>query len=115
MSLCYENISSAERDKQTARGRSTQHTNNSDPITSTSELLLKQNSVTAHATNLRLADLSLTTAQQRSTGQNLPSDLYLKFLAGLLCGLMSESRKTFRILSALYETIEATFGIRKYA
>jgi hypothetical protein len=27
-------------------------------------------------TNLRLADLRLTTAQQRSTGQNLPSDLY---------------------------------------
>jgi hypothetical protein len=26
-------------------------------------------------TNLRLADLRLTTAQQRSTGQNLPSDL----------------------------------------
>jgi hypothetical protein len=26
--------------------------------------------------NLRLADLRLTTAQQRSTGQNLPSDLY---------------------------------------
>jgi hypothetical protein len=27
-------------------------------------------------TNLRLADLRLTTAQQRSTCQNLPSDLY---------------------------------------
>jgi hypothetical protein len=27
-------------------------------------------------TNLRLADLRLTTAQQISTGQNLPSDLY---------------------------------------
>jgi hypothetical protein len=27
-------------------------------------------------TNLRLADLRLTTAQQRSTGQNLPSELY---------------------------------------
>jgi hypothetical protein len=27
-------------------------------------------------TNLRLADLSLTTAQQRFSGQNLPSDLY---------------------------------------
>jgi hypothetical protein len=27
-------------------------------------------------TNLRLADLRLTTAQQRSTGQNLASDLY---------------------------------------
>jgi hypothetical protein len=29
--------------------------------------------------NLRLADLRLTTAQQKSTGQNLPSDLYLQF------------------------------------
>jgi hypothetical protein len=28
-------------------------------------------------TNLRLADLCLTTAQQRSTGQNLPSNLYV--------------------------------------
>jgi hypothetical protein len=28
-------------------------------------------------TNLRLADLRLTTVQQRSTGQNLPSDIYL--------------------------------------
>jgi hypothetical protein len=27
-------------------------------------------------TNLRLADLRLATAQQRSTGQNLPADLY---------------------------------------
>jgi hypothetical protein len=38
------------REKQaTARGRSIQCTNNSDPITSTSELLLRQNSVTANA------------------------------------------------------------------
>jgi hypothetical protein len=29
-------------------------------------------------TNLRLADLRLTAAQQRYTGQNLPSDLYLE-------------------------------------
>jgi hypothetical protein len=29
-------------------------------------------------TNLRLADLRLTTAQQRTTGQNLPSDLYYR-------------------------------------
>jgi hypothetical protein len=28
-------------------------------------------------TNLRLADLRLSTVQQRSTGQNLPSDLYV--------------------------------------
>jgi hypothetical protein len=38
-----------ERNKKTARGRRTQCTNNSDPITSTSELLLRLNSVTAHA------------------------------------------------------------------
>jgi hypothetical protein len=60
VSLCYELISSAERNKrerkreresnkQTARGRSTRSTNDSDSITSTSELLLRQNSVTAHA------------------------------------------------------------------
>jgi hypothetical protein len=30
-------------------------------------------------TILRLADLRLTTARQRSTGQNLPSDLYVCF------------------------------------
>jgi hypothetical protein len=30
-------------------------------------------------TNLRLADLRLTTAQQRSTGQNLPFYLYYMF------------------------------------
>jgi hypothetical protein len=38
-----------ERNKQTARGSSTQCTNNSDSNTSTPELLLRQNSVTAHA------------------------------------------------------------------
>jgi hypothetical protein len=40
---------SAERNKQTARGTSKQSTNSSDPITSTSELLLRKNSVTTHA------------------------------------------------------------------
>jgi hypothetical protein len=51
VSLCYELISSAGRNKknkQTSHGRSTQSTNSSDPTTSTSELLLKQNSATAH-------------------------------------------------------------------
>jgi hypothetical protein len=28
-------------------------------------------------TNLRLTDLRVTTAQQRTAGQNLPSDLYI--------------------------------------
>jgi hypothetical protein len=32
--------------------------------------------------NLRLADMRLTTAQQRTKGQNLPSDLYIPFTAG---------------------------------
>jgi hypothetical protein len=41
-----------ERERQTARGRSTQCTNISDPVTATSELLLRQNSVTAHAHRL---------------------------------------------------------------
>jgi hypothetical protein len=62
MSMCYELISSAERgrereregSKQTAFGRSTQCTNTSDPITTTSELLPKQNSVTAHARRLAI-------------------------------------------------------------
>jgi hypothetical protein len=31
-------------------------------------------------TNLRLANLRLTTAQQRTTGQNLPADLYATVL-----------------------------------
>jgi hypothetical protein len=38
-----------ERNKLTARGSSTQCTSNSDPISSTPELLLRQNSVTTHA------------------------------------------------------------------
>jgi hypothetical protein len=38
-----------ERERTNGTGRSTQCTNNSDPITSTSGLLLRQNSVTAHA------------------------------------------------------------------
>jgi hypothetical protein len=73
----YELISPAERrereskrNKQTARGRSTQCSNGIDPITLTIELLLRM------FTNLRLADLRLTTAQQRTTGQHLQSDLY---------------------------------------
>jgi hypothetical protein len=66
------------RNKQTARGRSTQYTNNSDPITTTSDLLLRQIVWLRMLTNLRLADLGLITAQQRSTDQNLPSDLYTR-------------------------------------
>jgi hypothetical protein len=68
VSLCYEFISSAVRNKQTARGRSTQCTNNSDPITTTSELLLMQNRVTAHAHQSyarRLASDHCTTENHR--------------------------------------------------
>jgi hypothetical protein len=36
-------------------------------------------------TNLRLADLRLTTAQQRTIGQNLLSDLYLQEYNSLCC------------------------------
>jgi hypothetical protein len=46
---CYKIFSSAERNRQTERGKNTQCTNNSDHTTSTSELLLRQNSITAHA------------------------------------------------------------------
>jgi hypothetical protein len=57
VSLYYELISSAERNerernKQTTRGRNTQNINYSDSVTSTSELLLRQNSVTAQARRL---------------------------------------------------------------
>jgi hypothetical protein len=48
VTLSKELISSAERNKQTTCGRSTQCTNRSNPVTSTSELLLRQNSVNAH-------------------------------------------------------------------
>jgi hypothetical protein len=42
-------------------------------------------------TNLRLADLRLATAQQRSTGQNLPSDLY-EFVAKISGNIQKEAR-----------------------
>jgi hypothetical protein len=42
--------------------------------------------------NLRLADLRLTTAQQRSTGQNLPSDLYVFLTLVQFGGEWSASR-----------------------
>jgi hypothetical protein len=74
-SLFYELISSAERNKQTTRGRSTQCTNNSDPITSTSELLLRQNSVTAHANQSyarRLASEHCATENNRSKSEVRP-------------------------------------------
>jgi hypothetical protein len=38
--------------------------------------------------NYRLADLRVTTAQQRSTGQNLPSDLYG---TGMYCSVITEA------------------------
>jgi hypothetical protein len=44
-------------------------------------------------TNLRIADLRLTTAQQRSTGQNLPTDLY-----GILINLFYFFEEVVRVL-----------------
>jgi hypothetical protein len=39
-------------------------------------------------TNLKLADLRLTTAQQRSTGQNLPSDPYVLYkVCSIICSV----------------------------
>jgi hypothetical protein len=70
VSLCYELISSAERNKHTARGRSTQFTNNSDPIASTSEFLLRQNSVTAHFR--RLASVHCATENHRPESADRP-------------------------------------------
>jgi hypothetical protein len=48
-SVYTTNLLRLQRHKETARGSSTQCSNNSDTITSTSEMLLSQNSVTAHA------------------------------------------------------------------
>jgi hypothetical protein len=61
-----------KRNKKTARG-STQRTNNS-PITSTSELL---EATQCHCACSPVLGLRATTAQQRITGQNLPSGLYI--------------------------------------
>jgi hypothetical protein len=42
-------------------------------------------------TNLRLADLRLTTAQQRTTGQNLPPDLYRRSITIVYWALRQKS------------------------
>jgi hypothetical protein len=67
--LQRETRGEGEREEQ-ANGTWEKHkyTNNSDPITSTSELLSETVSLRM-LTNLRFADLRLTTAQQRATGQ----------------------------------------------
>jgi hypothetical protein len=57
VSLCYERISPAEINKPTERGKSTQWANESVAITTTSELLLKQNVSLRMFTNLRFTDL----------------------------------------------------------
>jgi hypothetical protein len=66
-----------ERNKQTARGRSTQCTNNSDLLPQRLSCYWGEIVSLRMLISLRLVDLCLTTAQQRSTGQNLPSDLYI--------------------------------------
>jgi hypothetical protein len=86
VSLCYELTSSAERNErerekrerekqETARGKA-------HHVLITAILLPQRLSCywgkivsLRMLTNRRLSDLRLTTAQQRSTGQNLPSDL----------------------------------------
>jgi hypothetical protein len=54
---------------------------NSDPVTSTSELSVRQKVSLRMLTNFKLPDLHLTTAQQKTTGQNLPFDLYVSTTA----------------------------------
>jgi hypothetical protein len=56
-----------EREKQMARGKSTQCPNNSDPITSTSEFLLMQNSVIARLASDHRATELLRPIIQRCT------------------------------------------------
>jgi hypothetical protein len=62
------------------RERSKRHVEEARSVLITAILLLQRLSFywgKIMLTNLRLADLRLTTAQQRSTGQNLPSHLYI--------------------------------------
>jgi hypothetical protein len=65
-----------ERYRQTARGRSTQLLITAVLLPQRLSCYLGKIVSLRMLTNLRLADLRLNTAQQRSTGQNLPSDLY---------------------------------------
>jgi hypothetical protein len=90
VSLYYELISSAdknkrERERERERKRETRkrHVGVANSILIRTILLPQRLSCywgkivsLRMITNLRFADLRLTTAQQRSTGQNLPSDLY---------------------------------------
>jgi hypothetical protein len=48
--------------------------------------------------NLRLADLRLTTAQQRSTGQNLPSDVYIYIRALFLYMRLGGHQSTLNVM-----------------
>jgi hypothetical protein len=84
VSLCYELISSAERNKRDReRETSERHVGEAHSVLTTAILLPQRLSCYPDKivslrmlTNLRLVDLRLTTAQQKSTGQNLPSVLY---------------------------------------
>jgi hypothetical protein len=76
-----------EREREREREISKQHVGEAHSVLITPVLLPQRLScywckiVSLHMlTNLRLADMRLTTAQQRSTGQNLPSDLYVFLL-----------------------------------
>jgi hypothetical protein len=82
-SLCYELISSAERNKkERERETSKSHVGEAHSVLITAILLPQRLSCYGGKivslrmlTNLGFADLRLTNVQQRTTAQNLPSDL----------------------------------------
>jgi hypothetical protein len=80
-SLCYELISSVERERE--RETNKRHVGEAHSVVTTAIQLPQRLSCywgkivsLRMLTNRRLAYLRLTTAQQRTTGQDLPSDLY---------------------------------------
>jgi hypothetical protein len=85
VSLCYEFIllqrETKERERERERKTRKRHVGEAHSVLITAILLPQCLSCywgKIVSANLRLADLRLTTAQQRSTGQNLPSDPYCR-------------------------------------
>jgi hypothetical protein len=83
MSLCYE-LQKETWGRERDREKSKRHLGEAHSLLTTSIILPQRLSCywgsivsLRMLTNLRHSDLRLTTAQQRSTGQNLPFDLYL--------------------------------------
>jgi hypothetical protein len=117
-SLCYDLISSAERNKREREREKNkkQYVEEAHSVLITAILLPQRLSCywgkivsLRMLTNLRLADLRLSTAQQRSTGQNLLSDLYT---------LKSQdknprSQQSVNILYCVLSKITTCFGLRK--